>query len=482
MLSVSKLSIGFRTNLFHDLSFSLGNGEKVGLIGLNGCGKSTLLKIIAGLEEQDGGKVDHGGEVVAYLPQEYDFAAYHSIQDFLNAKAGVEHYKINRVLGKMNLHDLDPAGDVNLLSYGQKMKLYLAGLMLTEPTVLLLDEPTNHLDLDGINWLEDFLKTFTGISMIVSHDRAFLNNVTDHIFEIDEQKLHIYTGNYDDFVNEKQKRLGQRAEQYRQQERLRSKLENMIVLIRKQSSGLKQSKKLKSAKTRLNREVVKKEISQYREQRIQGLDLGGQNHATRTVIKVKDLTFGFDRHSPLLESAEFTLYGREKVWLYGENGIGKSTLVKLLVGELEPNSGVAQIGHYIDWAYFSQDQSHLPYDQTVAEYFMHKTGTDFQRSFSLMEKFLFGRELRDVTIAKLSPGQRARLSFTVFAQKHYDLLILDEPTNHLDIRSKEVIEAALRDYQGAMLLISHDRYFIEQVGIDRAVTISDGKLVELKQA
>lgn len=479
MLSATKLSIGFRTNLFHDLNFSLGNQEKVGLIGLNGSGKSTLLRIIAGLEEADGGRVEYGGEVVAYLPQEYDFAAYKTIQDFLNARAGTEHYKINRVLGKMNLHDLDPAGEVNLLSYGQKMKLYLAGLMLAEPTVLLLDEPTNHLDLYGINWLEDFISNFKGICMIVSHDRAFLNNVTDHIFEIDEQKLHIYTGNYDDYLDEKEKRLGHRAEQYRLQEKLRTKLQDMLVLIRKQSSGKKQANKLKATKKRIDREVVKKEISQYQEQRIQGLDLGGQNHANRTVIKIKDLDFGFGR--PLLEKANFTLYGREKVWLYGANGIGKSTLVKLLVGELQTKTGLAQIGDYISWAYFSQDQSHLPYEKTVADYFMQKTGTDFQRSFSLMERFLFGRELRDVPIGKLSPGQRARLSFAVFAQKQYDLLILDEPTNHLDIRSKEVIEGALREYKGAMLLISHDRYFIEQVGIERAITIEKGKLVELKE-
>lgn len=480
MITANNLKISYRQNLFDNLSFKLVPGDKVGLVGLNGSGKTTLLRIIIGAEQPDSGYVDTQRERIAYLPQEFELPD-EMVGEFLEslvANPKSEMYKVTKILHKLGLEDIDIYQNIRTMSYGQQMKLYITKLLIDEPTVLLLDEPTNHLDLPGIMWVEEFVQNFEGMCVVISHDRAFLNNVTNKIWEIDEHKLWEFTGNYDAYLDQKEVLLGRRAIDYEQQERKRQKFEDRIKLIQKFSSGKKQSKQLSSTRARLEREVTRNEISAYQEQRIQGLKLAGEVHQTKQILKVEDVSFSYPSHE-LLDHANFTMHGNEKLWLFGANGIGKSTLIKLIIGELQPDSGTVKIGDNLKWAYFAQDQANLKLDETVQDYFTKRTNVSFSQSFGTLQKFLFPRELLTQKLKLLSPGQRARLAFAVFAQQELDFLILDEPTNHLDIRSKEVIEEAFRNYKGAMLLISHDRYFVENLEIDRTVTIEDKEIIAI---
>ncbi len=481
MLQAINLSIEFNKKIFHNLNFLLGNKEKVGLIGFNGAGKSTLLKIISNELEPDSGQLRIESEEISYLPQEYNFEKGILVGEILESlveNPQTELFKITKILNLLKFEDVDWYQEAITLSPGQKMKLYLAKLLGNEPTILLLDEPTNHLDIFGILWLENFIKKFKGICMIVSHDRAFLNNVCNKIFEIDEEKLNIFEGNYDDYLIQKEDLLEKRAIQLKLQEKKREKFENMIVQIKKQSAGEAQARALKAARSRMEREVTRVEIDSYKEKKIKDLQLSGGHHSSKQILKIKNLNFGYSADELLLENAELNIYGKEKLWFFGANGIGKSTLIKLITGELKPNSGEIKIGDNIRYNYFSQDQSHLDFEKSAEEYFLDETGMSYSQSFGVLDQFMFDKELRKVLIRRLSPGQRARLSFAIFAQKEYDFLILDEPTNHLDIKSKEVIENALREYKGSMLLISHDRYFVENIGFERAVTIEDRQVKE----
>ncbi len=481
MLKVNNIGISYSKLLFADLSFKLGNNEKVGLVGLNGTGKTTLLRILVGDEQPDTGTLEIVNEKIAYLPQEYTFPKGQLVGEILESLVDdihTEMYKVKRILHLLGLTDIDFYQEVNSLSEGQKMKIYLCTLLVKEPTVLLLDEPTNHLDIQGIKWMESFINKFDGICIIISHDRSFLDNVVNKIFEIEENKLKIFEGNYTNYLVKKEEEILSRRTQYILQERHREKLEELILRARKIKDGKRRGKALDAAAHRLEREVLRNEIDEYKREKIGKITIEGVVHKSKQIIKIKDLTFGYDGKY-LITKTNLNLFGDEKVWFLGPNGIGKSTLLKLIIGELKPIQGEVKIGDNLKWAYFSQDQSHLNMDDTVEAYFLRGTGLTYNQSFGVMDKFLFTKDMRNMKIGKLSPGQRARLSFAIFTMKEYDFMILDEPTNHIDIQSKEVIETALREYKGALLLVSHDRYFVQSVGVGRGITIQNGKLVEL---
>jgi ATP-binding cassette subfamily F protein 3 len=479
MIRANNLTITYSDLLFKDISFVLGNKEKVGLVGLNGSGKTTLLKVLKGIEIPDKGAYEIQNEKISYLPQEYSFPDDLLVGIYLEellSDPKNEMYKIQKILSRLDF-DVDMFQEIRTLSEGQKMKLYLTKLLMEQPTILLLDEPTNHLDITGILWLEEFIKSFEGICIIISHDREFLNNTIDTVFEIDENTLHIYPGNYDEYLVQKADYLEKRSTQYYLQEEKRQQMINLLEKARKITNGKRRGKAVSAAKHRMEREINKVEIDSYKEQRIKNLELKGYVHNNKSVLKIKDLSFSYNENKPLLSNANFNMYGKERVWFYGANGIGKTTVVKLILNQLEPDSGTAEIGTGLRVVYFSQDQSHLDMEETVEDYFLKSTGVSYSSSFAVLERFLFTKELRKYKIKKLSPGQRARLSFAAFSMNEYDFMILDEPTNHLDIRSKEVIEDALREFEGAILLISHDRYFVDSVGYDEKVTIRNGSLV-----
>jgi ATP-binding cassette subfamily F protein 3 len=481
MLKVENLSKQYFETLFENVTFLLGNNEKVGLVGLNGCGKSTLIKIIAGLERSDSGQVEVVNEVIGYLPQEFSFEKDMLVGEFLESLVDdhlTEMYKVDIILAKLNEADIDHYQDINSLSEGQKMKLKLAELLINKPTILLLDEPTNHLDIDGILWFEEFINEFEGICIIISHDREFLNNICNKIFEIDDKKLLVFEGNYDDYIEGKADYIEERDKQFKAQERKRSQLEALLTRARRIKGGVKRGQAVRAAKSRLKREVLKKEVDQYEETKIRQFNVEGFVHDKKIVLDVENLSFGYKRNNLIMKDSNFSMRGKEKVWFYGPNGIGKTTFIKLLTGELEPRRGNIKWGDNITWTYFSQDQKHLDMEASVEDYFLKETNISFDRSFGVLERFLFPKDLRKYKLKTLSPGQRARLSFACFAQHEYDVLILDEPTNHLDIKTKEVIENALREFQGAVLVISHDRYFISSIGINKVITLENRQIVE----
>ncbi|MBU0976315.1 MAG: ABC-F family ATP-binding cassette domain-containing protein [Patescibacteria group bacterium] len=481
MLKLEKVTKQYLDILFEDVSFLLGNNEKVGLVGLNGCGKTTMLRIITEEEKPDQGKVEIVNETIGYLQQEFEFEKDKLVGEFLEELVDdpySEMYKVKIILTKLNLIEIDEFQYIRNLSEGQKMKLKLTELLIKEPTILLLDEPTNHLDIDGILWFEQFINEFIGICIIISHDREFLNNTVDRIFEIDEKSLYIFEGNYDDYLIGKKKFIKDRAQQFSFQERKRRRLENLINNARKISNGKQRGKAIKAAKTRLKREVLSKEINDYEERKVRKFGIAGFVHNSKKVIETCKLGFGYQSHKKIIQNTDFSIFGKERIWFYGRNGIGKTTFINLLRGELSPQTGIVSWGENISWTYFSQDQSHLGMEATVEEYFLKNTGIPYDKSFGALERFLFPKEFRNYKLKVLSPGQRARLSFCIFSQHKYDFLILDEPTNHLDIQTKEVIEQALSNFDGAMLLISHDRYFVSSIGINRTITLENRKIID----
>ncbi len=505
MLKIEHITKSYNVSLLEDVTAMLGNKEKVGLVGLNGCGKTTLLKIIAGITEPDSGRVELINEKVGYLPQEFNLenivsdpqnssmppgnevndTESHSnpvlVGEFLESFMSdphAERWRVDSIMGRLGIGGIEDYQEINNLSEGQKMKLYLTKLVFEESTILLLDEPTNHLDIDGIMWFENFISKFDGICIIISHDRAFLNNTVTKIFEIDEKKLNVFEGNYDRYIKEKSKSLELREKHLSEQEKKREKLEKLLETARRIKNDKRRGKAVKAAKTRMEREVTRNEISEYREKKIGDFEIEGGVYDKKKTLELGDVKFRYEPKNELIENATLELRGREKVWFFGPNGVGKTTLVKIIMDEIKPDSGEVIWGNDIEWTYFSQDQGHLDMDAQVAEYFMEQTGISFEKSFGPLKKFLFPPELRKNKLGSLSPGQRARLSFAIFAQHEYDFLILDEPTNHLDIRSKEVIEAALREFQGGILLISHDRYFVESVKCSRSITLEKGILVD----
>jgi ATPase subunit of ABC transporter with duplicated ATPase domains len=431
MLKLEKITKEYSKTIFKDITFTLGNREKVGLVGFNGSGKSTLMKIIAKEEEPTKGSVELVQEKLGYLPQIFDITNDGEIEylgEFMESLVEdpySELWKVHKILNKLEFGEIDEFTLIDTFSPGKKMKLYLTKLMLEEPTILLFDEPTNHLDLNGILWMEKFINSFRGITITISHDREFLNSTCNKIFEIDEEQLKIYEGNYDDFVIEKQRRLEDRAMQIKLQERRRKKLEDLVELMKKSGGGEAAGRRVRAAKTRLEREVNRQEIKEYKEIRIKKLDIKGNVHGSKRILEVKDLDFAYEKGRPILENLKLEIYGSEKLWIKGDNGSGKSTLIKLITQELSYSKGQITWGNNIRWKYFAQDQTEWMSDERVQEYFYKKTSLDWEKSYSVLDEFMFDHELRNQKISSLSPGQKARLTFAIFAQSEYECLILD---------------------------------------------------------
>lgn len=473
------MSMSYVDTLFTDITFVLGNNEKVGLVGLNGTGKTTLLKVIAGLENPTKGEVHLVGESLGYLPQIFDLTnngTHKYLGEYLESLVDntyTDMWRVHKALSEVSFGELDEFQEIETLSPGQKMKVYLVKILLEEPSILLIDEPTNHLDIKGIEWFESFLSSFDGICITISHDRAFLKNTVTHIFEIDSQQLFVYDGNYDDFVEKKAERIEEQNKQYRLQESKREKLENLVKKMRKES---KDGRSVRAAKKRLEREVEGQEVSRYKKERVKEIHLSGSVHRKKRILKVENLTFSYEKDTKIFDDLNFQMHGSEMVWIQGANGAGKSTFIKLLVGNLEPDEGEITWGKSVLYSYFAQEQTETMRNKSVHDYFFEQTKLRWDEAYSVLDSFLFSKQLRKQKVKNLSPGQKARLTFAIFSQKEFECLILDEPTNHLDIETKEVIEDAIRNYQGAVILVSHDRYFAKAVKPDRVLALEQGGL------
>lgn len=537
MIKAQKLqkSYGLLTVL-SDVSFSLGRGQKAALVGHNGTGKTTLLKIIAGLEDQDAGKIDiANGACIGYLPQDTNLSGSEPIMDYLKKISGIdvleteieilsaelddpkkakrygeihskyEHlggysfaHRAKVVLSGFGLEDIGLDRPLSNLSSGQKSKVALTGILLKGVDLLLLDEPTNNLDLPALIWLEDFLQKSEASCIIVSHDRRFLDRVVKKIFELDwhTHALTITGGTYSDYLGMMAKRISSQKEEYRHQQEEIKRL-NERARERKADAtrgshwvgsdndkflrGFKRDRAAKSSKVA---KVIEKRIEQMNrvekpaERKPFEIPLDAETNSGTLDVRLSDVVAGYSgtfRIGPL--SFEIRYGGR--VGIMGLNGAGKSTLLKTITGQMAPLSGKIEIGSGIRIGNMMQEHETLPRERTLLEFLAERAHLSYQDSYAKLSKFGFDERQIKLPIGNLSPGERAHLLLALFSAQSVNMLVLDEPTNHLDLEALEALEETLKTYRGTVLLVSHDRYFLEKASLDTTYVLSDGLLTRI---
>jgi len=398
----------------------------------------------------------------------------------------VENHKIEDILKEVGLFPISSDMKVSKLSGGQKTRLALSKLLVGKPSFLLLDEPTNHLDLKGIEWLENFINHFNGGVLIISHDRRLLDNSVAKILEIDavNHKFVEYLGGYEDYLDQKEKRMEKWEGDYDRQQKEKKRLEDWLKWRRIQASAHpnpKLGKQIHAKERYLQREILDKEILRPKSQKDMKIsELKGEIHSAKLMVRGKDITKKFGDRS-ILYNCSFEIRGKEHVLFAGENGCGKTTLLKIIMGEIFPDSGEIRLGENIHFGYFAQEHEKLDENKTVIEEFNSTDRMQVvseENSRSILGSFLFSGQDVFKKVSQLSFGERVRLIFAKLTNQENQLLILDEPTNHLDIPSREVIEEALLAYKGAIVVVSHDRHFLNQISIDRVLTISNGNIKE----
>jgi ATP-binding cassette subfamily F protein 3 len=461
--------------LFKDVNFFIPSKKKIGLVGKNGCGKTTLFRLLNGLEEPTEGSVSISNENIGYIPQQFSLpneivGIY--LEESLKYKS--DYYKIEKLISQLQFENYDPYQKLETLSEGQKMKIKLIQILLTEPTTLFIDEPTNHLDIEGIEWFEDYINKLNISVVMISHDREFLNNVVDEIWEIEKKNIIKYMGNYDYYQEEKSRLIEKWNKLYKAQEKKREQLERLLKNARRIKSSSKRGNAVSAAKTRIER-LDKNKQEMFTSESIEHIDIEAEVHSSKLMLRLDGVSKSYgDNH--VFKDLNLEVRGGEKVWLFGPNGAGKSTLVKIINGVEKVDSGSVRIGDNIRLGYFSQIQPNIKNDNTVLEEFTARTGCFYGKAYGYLEKFLFKKEDLKKRITMLSPGERARFEFSIFSFYNYDMLILDEPDNHLDIETKEVLEQSLDQYKGTMLLVSHDRYFVGNSGVSKVLNLKEGEL------
>lgn len=465
--------------LLDDAAFSLQEGEKVGVIGTNGMGKSTLLKILAGVEEPDGGSVVTASHVkIGYLPQTPVFEREQTVLDAVcgNKKGDEpgerEHFadesEAKAMLLELGLADF--AQPVSELSGGQKKRVALAAVLLQPVDILILDEPTNHLDSQMAGWLEERLLKYRGALVMVTHDRYFLDRVASRIVEVDRGKIYSYPGSYSKFVQLKEQRLNMEdASERKRQSILRTELE-----------WLARGARARSTKQKAHIQRIQAMQEQKAPQREAQMEMSSvSSRMGRKTIEVTDLKKSFGGRVLFSDYSYIFLKG-ERIGIVGGNGCGKSTLLKILTGDLEPDSGAVEIGQTIKIGYFSQENEYLDerlkaieYVREGAEYIQTRDGRI--TASALMERFLFDGTMQWTQIAKLSGGEKRRLYLLRILMEAPNVLILDEPTNDLDIQTLTILEDYLDSFDGIVIAVSHDRYFLDRV-VRRIFAFENGRI------
>ena len=503
-------------DIFQNVSFTVRQGEKVGLVGVNGSGKTTLLRCLLDPDFADGGSVKFAGDLrLGYVEQGFDDFReetvwqfmQHACPDILNLREKMRqleeasgraqgeelqgildqyartesryahldgyHYEnnIKRVLIGLGYPEETWQWRADKLSGGQKTRLQLAAALVNSPDLLILDEPTNHLDIVMSEWLENYLREFRGGVLVISHDRAFLDNVVEEILEMEGGTLHRFKGNYSRYLEQKEIQVLTQTRAYEAQQEYIARQE---AYIRRFKAGIK-SKMARGRQSQLDR--LERIDAPVQEEEFQ-LRLPHAAECAEKVIILEHLDVGYPQHL-LLQDVDLTLRRGEKVAIIGPNGCGKSTLLKTILQELPPLKGEARIGNRVKIGYFSQSYERLDENQTIMENFLTEYGLTDEQTRRLLGSMMFHGEDVFKVIGTLSGGQKARLVLLKLVLDGANCLLLDEPTNHLDIAAKEAVEAALETFDGTVLLVSHDRYLVNEVA-GRIWAVEDGHVTDYK--
>ena len=522
VMSASNLNKSYGIDvIFDSVSFSVEKGDRIGIVGPNGAGKTTLLSIIAGENTATSGNIYIRNEYrVGYLKQQDHFFAkgtiieeaeknfenlynmekeiasfadkiadhtspafdrnlekYTSLLEEYEKKGGYTYKsELGAVLRNMGFDEEAQQKRIELLSGGERTRLALCCMLLQKPEILMLDEPTNHLDLAMLNWLEQFLKSYDGTIIIVSHDRFFLDRLTNKIFEMQDESLCEYRGNYSEYIVKRQERMEALLKDYEKQQKEIAKQEEIIRRFKQHNT----EKLVKRAQSREKKLAHMDVLSRpKKEQEKLKLSFDSNFKSGNDVVIAEDLQKAYGERQ-LFKGVNLDIKKGETICIIGDNGVGKTTLLKILLGEEKADSGYLKIGYNVDFGYYDQTQKLLDDNETVLgevknAYHLY-TDTEAR---SILGRFLFFGDDVFKHISDLSGGEKAKLSLLKLMLSGTNTLVLDEPTNHLDIDSKEVVEAALAEFEGTLIIVSHDRYLLSRLP-DRILELTPDGMLEYK--
>lgn len=484
------------------LTFNIDENEKIALIGSNGCGKSTLIKMLIGELEPDKGHVtlsknctigylsqsvisdlshtlyEEAEEVFKPLMEEEKFLedlcekiaedpsntelldTYSHREPLFREKDGYNfRYKIRLILNYFKFKEEDYNRPITSFSGGERMKIAFAKLLLLNPSLLILDEPTNHLDISTIEWLEEYLKSYKGAILFVSHDRYFINSLATRVLEIEKGKLESYSGNYDKYAAEKKVRYESQLKLYLKEEKQKQKLEWFIKFYMPKPRFVSRAHDREKKLARLEKTRVEKPTEVKNKVHI---DFQGKLRVGKRVFETKELAVGYDK--PLISDIEFSFFGGDKLAIMGDNGSGKTTFIKTLLGKIKPYSGKICFYDNFNIGYLPQDGLLIRSNKTVLDYFRDLFPLlTLQEVYNTLDAFDFSREDDEKIVDNLSGGEKMRLVLSTLVEQKYDILVLDEPTNHLDMMTKEELIEAIGKYKGSIIIISHDRSFVDNL-------------------
>lgn len=516
LISVQELQKSFGVHeVLRSVTFSLQKGEKMGLVGVNGCGKTTLMRMIAGEMQPDGGTIHRNKDLrVGYLAQLDDIpltdtvwgallkvfepirvmerrmaeiekllesadpetalrlsSEYQRLTESYNAQQGYAYEgEILRVLNGLGLKPEMHQRQVSTLSGGERTRLSLAKLLLQKPDIILMDEPTNHLDLEAIEWLQDYLTDYKGSLLLISHDRYFLDHVCTTMGELLGGKMIKFTGNYTEYMKKRTADFETRMKAYELQQKEIQREQAIIERYR----SFNREKSIKAAESREKRLAKVERLEKPVEEQHVRFSFDARRRSGEEALEVRELSKSFEGQ-PVFQNLSFKLRTGDRVALIGPNGVGKSTLFRILTHQINPDHGSVRFGTNIDIGYYDQHQQNLnPQNTILDEVWNAFPKLEQTRIRSALGLFLFTGDEVFEKIEKLSGGERGRVALTKLMLKQDNLLLLDEPTNHLDMDSREVLEDALRDFPGTILAISHDRYFINRFAEKVMVMEKDG--------
>lgn len=484
------------------LTFNIDENEKIALIGSNGCGKSTLIKMLIGELEPDKGHVtlsknctigylsqsvisdlshtlyEEAEEVFKPLMEEEKFLedlcekiaedpsntellnTYSHREPLFREKDGYNfRYKIRLILNYFKFKEEDYNRPITSFSGGERMKIAFAKLLLLNPSLLILDEPTNHLDISTIEWLEEYLKSYKGAILFVSHDRYFINSLATRVLEIEKGKLESYSGNYDKYAAEKKVRYESQLKLYLKEEKQKQKLEWFIKFYMPKPRFVSRAHDREKKLARLEKTRVEKPTEVKNKVHI---DFQGKLRVGKRIFETKELAVGYDK--PLISDIEFSFFGGDKLAIMGDNGSGKTTFIKTLLGKIKPYSGKICFYDNFNIGYLPQDGLLIRSNKTVLDYFRDLFPLlTLQEVYNTLGAFDFSREDDEKIVDNLSGGEKMRLVLSTLVEQKYDILVLDEPTNHLDMMTKEELIEAIGKYKGSIIIISHDRSFVDNL-------------------